>query len=101
MGTPSLASVNHDFPLGSTSVLTSLKPMAMGPLSKIWVLSAKKEEMGRGRMWGVGNCCSVGNNSREGHGHTFRYSLLENPMDRRAWRATVRRVAELDTTEAT
>ena len=51
-------------------------------------------------MWGVGNCCSVGNNSREGHGHTFRYSLLENPMDRRAWRATVRRVAELDTTEA-
>ena len=85
MGIPSLASVNHDFPLGARSVLTSLKPMAMGPLNKIWVLLAKKEEMGRGRVWGVGSCCRVGNNSREGHGNTFQYSLLENPMDRGAW----------------
>ena len=29
----------------------------------------------------------------EGHGNTFQYSCLENPMDRGAWRATVHRVA--------
>ena len=28
-----------------------------------------------------------------GHGNPFQYSFLENPMDRRDWRATVQRVA--------
>ena len=36
-----------------------------------------------------------------GHGNPPQYSCLENPMDRGAWWATVYRVAELDTTEAT
>ena len=36
-----------------------------------------------------------------GHGNPFQYSCLENPMDRGAWWATVHRVAESDTTEAT
>ena len=36
-----------------------------------------------------------------GHGHPLQCSCLENPMDRRAWRATIHRVAELDTTEVT
>ena len=36
-----------------------------------------------------------------GHGNPLQYSCLENLMDRGAWRATVRRVAELDTAEAT
>ena len=36
-----------------------------------------------------------------GHGNPLQYSCLENPIDRGAWRATVHRVAELDTTEAT
>ena len=36
-----------------------------------------------------------------GNGNPFQYSCLENPMDREAWQATVHRVAELDTTEAT
>ena len=35
------------------------------------------------------------------HGHPLQYSCLENPMDRGAWWATVHRVAESDTTEAT
>ena len=31
---------------------------------------------------------------REGHGNPLQYSCLENPMDRRAWRAPVRGIAE-------
>ena len=36
-----------------------------------------------------------------GHGNPLQYSCLENPTDRGARRATVREVAESDTTEAT
>ena len=36
-----------------------------------------------------------------GHGNPLQYSCLENPMDRGAWWATVHRVTESDTTEAT
>ena len=35
----------------------------------------------------------------EGSGNPLQYSCLENSMDRRAWQATVYRVAELDTTK--
>ena len=34
-------------------------------------------------------------------GNSLQYSCLENPRDKGAWRATVRRFAELDTAEAT
>ena len=43
----------------------------------------------------------LGGSPGGGHGNPFQYSCLENPMDRGAWRATVHRVSELDTTEAT
>ena len=36
-----------------------------------------------------------------GHGNPIQYSCLENPMDRGAWRATVRSIAELDMTKST
>ena len=36
-----------------------------------------------------------------GHGNPLQYSCLENPMDRGGWWATVHRVTESDTTEAT
>ena len=32
------------------------------------------------------------------HGNPLQYSCLEKPMDRRAWHATVHRVAKSDTT---
>ena len=35
----------------------------------------------------------------EGNGNPLQYPCLENPMDRRAWRATVHRVGELNMTE--
>ena len=37
----------------------------------------------------------------EGNDNLLQCSLLENPMDRGGWRATVREVAESDATEAT
>ena len=52
----------------------------------------------------VGDAGSVPGSGRPpggGHGNPLQYSCLENPMDRGTWRATVHRVAELDTTEAT
>ena len=36
-----------------------------------------------------------------GHGNLVQYSCLENPMVRGVYRATIRKVAESDTTEAT
>ena len=42
-----------------------------------------------------------GRSPGEGHGNPPQYSCLENPTDRGAWWATVDRVAESDTTEAT
>ena len=35
----------------------------------------------------------LGRSPGEGNGYPFQYSYLENPMDRRAWRATVHGVA--------
>ena len=43
----------------------------------------------------------LGRSPGGGHGKSAQYSCLENPMDRRAWQATVHRVAKLDMTEAT
>ena len=40
-----------------------------------------------------------GRSPGEGNGNQLQYSFLENPMDRRAWKATVHGVAkECDTT---
>ena len=49
----------------------------------------------------VGLIPGSGRSSRGGHGKPVQYSFLENPMHRRAWWATVHRVAELDMAKMT
>ena len=43
----------------------------------------------------------MGRSPRGGHGNPLQYSCLGNPMNRRAWHATVHGVTELGTTEVT
>ena len=43
----------------------------------------------------------LGRSPGEGNGKPLQYSCLEHPIDRGAWRATVHRVKEMDTTEVT
>ena len=49
----------------------------------------------------AGDTGDLGSIPGSGHGNPLQYACLETPMGRGAWRATVRRVAESDTTEAT
>ena len=47
----------------------------------------------------VGSIPGLGRSPGEGHGNALHYSCQENPMDSRAWQATVHGVAkELDMT---
>ena len=43
----------------------------------------------------------LGRSPGRGHDNPFQYSCLENPVDTRAWQATVQGCKELDTTEVT
>ena len=66
--------------------------------------SAVKNLPGMQEMLGdAGSIPGLARSPGGGHGNTLQatHSCLENPMGRGAWRATVHRVVELDTTEAT
>ena len=47
----------------------------------------------------LGSIPGLGRYPGSGHGNPLQYSCLENPMNRGAWRATVRGVAKSDETE--
>ena len=46
----------------------------------------------------LGSIPGLGTSPGEGNGNIFQYFCLENPMDRKAWWATVHEVAESDMT---
>ena len=46
----------------------------------------------------TGSVPGSGRSPGKWHGNPLQYSCLENPMDRRAWRAIVQRVAETEAT---
>ena len=47
----------------------------------------------------LGSIHGSGRSHGEGNGNSLEYSFLENPMDRGAWQASVRRITESDMTE--
>ena len=65
------------------------------------VLVVKNLPANSGDKRDVGSIPGLGRSPGGGHGNPLQYSCLENPTDRGAWQATVHRVTELDTNEAT
>ena len=57
-----------------------------------WWLSGKESACDAGAAGDAGWIPGSGRSPGEGHGNTFQYSCLENPMDREAWWAIVHRV---------
>ena len=64
-------------------------------------LGIKSPPASAGQLRDLGFIPGWGRSSGRGRGNPLQYSCLENPMDRGAWRTTVRGVAESDTTEVT
>ena len=65
------------------------------------VLVVKNLPANAGDIRDTGSVPGLERSHGERNVYPLQYSCLENPMDRGAWWATVRRVAELDTTEGT
>ena len=62
-------------------------------------LVVKKLPVNEGDIRGMGSGPGSGRSPGGGHGNPLQHSCLENPMDRRAWWATVHRFAESGLTE--
>ena len=65
------------------------------------MLVVKNPHANAGDIRNMGLIPGTGRSPGGGHGNPLQYSSLEDPMGRGAWWATVHRVAESDTTEAT
>ena len=63
------------------------------------VLVVKNLPTNAGEIRVVGSIPVWGRSPGGGHGNPLQHSCLENPMDRRAWWATVHRFAESGLTE--
>ena len=61
------------------------------------VLVVKGPPANAGDVKDLGSIPGWGRYPGGGHGNTLRYSCLENPMDRGAWRATVHRLTKSQT----
>ena len=64
-------------------------------------LMVKSLSTNAGDIGDLGSIPGLGRYTRGGHVNQLQYSCLENPVDRKAWRAMVHRVAESDMTEVT
>ena len=78
---------------GHTEQLSTIKR----PWASQVALVVKNLPANAGDLRGSGLILGSGRSPGEGHGHPFRYSCLENPMDRGAWWITVHSVTESDT----
>ena len=61
------------------------------------VLVVKNPPANAGDTRDTGSIPTLGRSPGEGHGNSFQYLRLENPVDRGAWRATVYEVAKSQT----
>ena len=57
-------------------------------------LSSKESACNAGDAGDAGSIPGSGRSPGGGHGNPLQYSCLKNPIDRRAWRATVHRASE-------
>ena len=86
--------------------LDGLQSMGSGRVGHDWVtslaLSVVKNLLANARdLRDLGSIPGSGRPPGGEHGNPLQYSCLENSLARGAWEATVHRVAESDTTEAT
>ena len=68
--------------------------MSFNHVYSIPSLLVVKLPVNAGDVRDVGSVSGLGRFPEGGHGSPFQYSCLDNPMDRRAWWASVREVAK-------
>ena len=71
--------------------------MVYSPLGLPQWLSGKEAACSEGVAGDAGSIPGLGRSPGEGRGNPLQYSFLENPMERGAWWATVRRVTKSQT----
>ena len=81
-----------------------------GKISSFWSMSwgafqvalvIKNPPVNAGDRREAGLICGLGRSPGGGNGNSIQYFCLENATDRGGWQATVHRITESDTTEAT